>query len=268
MTIEGFDTTLAPSEEWISEEEFTNRQQELAFLWGLADQASRRTAPSYAIIARKGMGKTALMREFYRQLFTRQKKVVPFFVSFAEYQYKPNTVQLTLEKFISKLFVNFAFQYGVFKSGKFSTPPELPDLPSEQKEFFATCGDAYLEKQFLGHLEALESGAIEAAFDHAIHFASSITSRRGEAGMVMIDEFQVLTEVYDERYKNFRNITEWFQKPAEARWCPMVISGSAVSFVVYTVLDHLQEDMFVKFWGCRYPSRQSGWEQLSLDIFL
>jgi hypothetical protein len=73
--MEDFDATFAPSEEVVSPEEFTNRKQELEFLWSLADKATRRTASSYAIIARKGMGKTALMQEFYRQLFTRQTKI-------------------------------------------------------------------------------------------------------------------------------------------------------------------------------------------------
>jgi hypothetical protein len=200
------------------------------------------------------MGKTALMLEFYRQLFTQQKKIVPFFVSFAEYQSRPGVVQLTLEQFISKLFVTFAFQYGAFKSGRFSVPPELPELPSKQKEFFASCGDSQLEEEFLGHLEALETGAVDAAFQHAIRFASSITSRRGEAGIVMVDEFQVLTKIYDDRYKNFRNITEWFQKPAEARWCPMVVSGSAVSLVVETVMGGLLARRFGPYY--LYPFNQ------------
>jgi DNA-binding Lrp family transcriptional regulator len=239
MAKEDFENTFVPFEEALSPEEFTNRKDELEFLWSLADKATRRAASSYCIIARKGVGKTALMLEFYRQLFTQQKKVVPFFVSFAEYQSKPGVVQLTLEKFISKLFVTFAFQYGAFKSGKFSSPPELPETVSAQKEFFASLDDRLLEREFLNHLHALETNDIEGAFDHAVAFARSMTLRRGEAGIVMIDEFQVLTEVYDDRYKNFRNITEWFQKPAEARWCPMVVSGSAVSLVVDTVMGGL-----------------------------
>jgi DNA-binding Lrp family transcriptional regulator len=236
MTNENSVETLAPIEEFAGTEEFTNRKQELEFFWDLADQATQRTAASYVILARKGMGKTALMLELYRQLFTQQKKVVPFFVSFADDEEKPGRAQLTLERFISKLFLTFAFQYGAFKSGKYSAPPKLPRVLAEQKEFFASCGDAFLEKQFLGHLEALETGDLENAFDQAVEFASSITSLRREAGIVMIDEFQVLTSIYDERYGKFRNVTQWFQKPAEARWCPMVISGSAISPIVETVM--------------------------------
>jgi len=248
MSTETFDNTFAPAQGVVSAEEFTNRTQELEFLWSLADKASQSMASSYAIIARKGMGKTALMMEFYRQLFTQQKKIVPFFVSFAEYRSKPGVVQLTLEQFISKLFVTFALQYGAFKSGKFSTPPELPAWQKEQKEFLANCGDTYLEQQFIGHLEMLENKALNAAFDQAIRFSSYITSLRHEPGFVMIDEFQVLTELYDERYGKFRNITEWFQKPAEARWCPMVVSGSAVSLVVDTVMGGLLARRFGPFY--------------------
>jgi len=273
MNTEIFDNAYAPAQEIVSAEEFTNRKQELEFLWSLADEATRHLASSYAIIARKGMGKTALMLEFYRQLFTQQKKVVPFFVSFAEYQQKPGAVQFTLEDFVSKLFVTFAFQYGAFKSGKFSTPPEIPGLLSTLKEFFAGFGDADLEKEFLGHLEMLETGAINAAFDHAVRFASYITSLRREAGFVMIDEFQVLTEIYDKRYGKFRNITEWFQKPAEARWCPMVVSGSAVSLVVDTVMGGLLARRFGPFYlepfdqqhGLEYAYKLSRQKQIKLS---
>jgi len=239
MATENFDNAFAPFEESLSPEEFTNRKQELEFLWNLAEKATRRAASSYCIIARKGMGKTALMLEFYRQLVTQQKKVVPFFVSFAEYKGKPGRVQLSLKQFISVLFVNFAFQYGAFKSGKFSEPPAFPQLAADRKEFFAALGDALLEKEFLGHLHALETNDVHNAFHHAIDFAKTMTSRRGEAGIVMIDEFQVLTEVYDEGLEQFVDITAAFQKPAEARWCPMVVSGSAVSLVVDTVMGGL-----------------------------
>jgi len=190
MATENIFDTLAPLEEFVSVEEFTNRKQELAFLWSLAAQAQQRSSPSYALIARKGMGKTALMLEFYRQLFTQQKEVVPFFVSFAEYRDKAGVVQLTMEEFISKLFLTFAFQYGVLKSGKFTAPPKLPQLDSERREYFANLGDPFLEKQFLGHLHALETNDISSAFDQAIEFASTMTSRRGEAGVAMIDELR------------------------------------------------------------------------------
>jgi hypothetical protein len=43
----------------VSPEVFTNRKKELAFLWELAESAKKRQASSKAIIARKGMGKTA-----------------------------------------------------------------------------------------------------------------------------------------------------------------------------------------------------------------
>jgi hypothetical protein len=57
-----------------------------------------------------------------------------FFASFAEDRDKQGVVQLTLEKFISKLFLTFAFQYGAFKSGKYHLPLKLPKLPEERKQ--------------------------------------------------------------------------------------------------------------------------------------
>jgi hypothetical protein len=239
MTDEAPNVSILPSGDFVGVEEFTNRRQELVFLWDLAGQATRRQAPSYAIIARKGMGKTALLQEFHRQLFTSQKQVVPFYVSFAEYKDKPGRVQLSLKQFISILFTNFAFQYGAFKSGKFSSPPELPPTVAKQKKFFDSLDDRLLEEEYLDHLHALETNEIHNAFHHAIDFAKTMALRRGEAGIVMIDEFQVLTEVYDEGLEQFVDITAAFQKAAEARWCPMIVTGSAVSLVTKTVMGGL-----------------------------
>jgi AAA+ ATPase superfamily predicted ATPase len=248
---------LPPFAELMAPEEFTNRTRELEFLWNLADRAKRRIASSYVLIARKGMGKTALMLEFYRQLFTQQKQVVPFFVSFAEFKDKPERVQLSLGQFASHLFVNAAMQYSAFKSGKFLAPPDLPTLPAEQREFFAASGDDYLEKQFHGHVDAIATGAVDAAFHHAVEFAATITSMRGEAGLLMIDEFQVLTEVYHERLGKFVDITDGFQKAAEARWCPMLVSGSAVSLVVETTMGGLLARRFGPYYLDPFDERHA-----------
>jgi DNA-binding Lrp family transcriptional regulator len=111
-----------------------------------------------------------------------------------------------------------------------------------------------LEEEYLDHLHALETNDIHNAFHHAIDFAKTMTSRRGEAGIVMIDEFQVLTEVYDEGLEQFVDITAAFQKAAEARWCPMVVSGSAVSLVVDTVMGGLLARRFGPYY--LYPFDQ------------
>jgi hypothetical protein len=57
-----------------------------------------------------------------------------------------------------------------------------------------------------------------------------------QAGLLIIDEFQLLTHVWDEVIREYRDTTGVFQRPAEARWCPMIVSGSAVSLTEQAVL--------------------------------
>lgn len=45
---------------------------------------------------------------------------------------------------------------------------------------------------------------------------------------VIIDEFQVLTRVYNPDNDSIQNLTDSFQHASETRWAPMLISGSSV----------------------------------------
>ncbi|HHN93770.1 MAG TPA: hypothetical protein ENK17_03300, partial [Anaerolineae bacterium] len=60
---------VAPLLETVDEREFTDREKELAFLYRVVERARNRMGSSYAIIARKGMGKTAILERFYNRLF-------------------------------------------------------------------------------------------------------------------------------------------------------------------------------------------------------
>jgi len=61
---------------------------------------------------------------------------------------------------------------------------------------------------------------------------------------IFIDEFQVLTNVYDPIQKVHRDLTNSFQRASESRWAPLLVSGSAVSMFVSDALGGMLQGRF------------------------
>jgi len=110
-----------PLVEFVDEQEFTNRERELKHFWKRTMKAKRNNGSSVAIIARKGIGKTALLMRLYNDLFTKQDEVVPFFLTFAPY--KDRAEKLTVSIFNEYYFTTIIKQYIAFRLRQ----PEMVD---------------------------------------------------------------------------------------------------------------------------------------------
>ncbi len=76
-------------------------------------KAKRKNGSSFALIARKGVGKTAVLMRLYNDLFTKQDEVVPFFLTFAPY--KDPAEKLTVTIFNEYYFTTVIKQYIAFR---------------------------------------------------------------------------------------------------------------------------------------------------------
>ncbi len=219
-----------PLIELVDEEEFTNREKELEKFWNLAMKAKRKNAPSFALIARKGVGKTAVLMRLYNDLFTRQDEVVPFFLTFAPY--KDPAEKLTVTIFNEYYFTTVIKQYIAFRLRK----PEMVEEDIDIDILYDLAmknGLEELEKWFISY-HRLHNNSLEAVRVMVAQMTFRLMHKK--AGLLIIDEFQFLTHVWDEVIKSYRDTTGVFQRPAEARWCPMLVSGSAVSLTEQAVL--------------------------------
>jgi hypothetical protein len=217
-----------PLIELVDEQEFTNRETELNKFWNLAMRAKRNNGSSYALIARKGVGKTAVLMRLYNDLFTKQDEVVPFFLSFAPY--KDPAERLTVSIFNEYYFTTVIKQYIAFRLKK----PEMVEKTIDVDilhDIAMKNGLLELEEWFTSYqrLHSLEAVRVMTA-------QMTFRLMHKQAGLLIIDEFQLLTHVWDEVINQYRDTTGVFQRPAEAKWCPMLVSGSAVSLTEQSVL--------------------------------
>ena len=232
----------------VDEREFTDREKEFEFLWKLVEKIKNRRGASYAIISRKGVGKTALLTSFYNTLFMTQKKVIPFYISFAEFKTDEQKM-FKLKEFIEYYFRNLISQYISFKLNSPLLLSVIKDYSIYELKEFAKLkeldGVDYLLERYI-HL--WESKSYHNLLYFVIHFTNEFLGRQDEYGLLIIDEFQVLTGIWDEEAERPRNITDIFQKTAEAKWCPMVVTGSAVHLISKTVFGGLLARRFNPFY--------------------
>jgi GTPase SAR1 family protein len=214
----------------VDEQEFTNREKELRKFWNLAMKAKRKNGSSFALIARKGVGKTAVLMRLYNDLFTKQDEVVPFFLTFAPY--KDPAERLTVSIFNEYYFTTVIKQYIAFRLRRPEMVEDRIDIDI-LSEIARKNGMEELEKWFISY-HRLHNDSLEAVRLMVAQMTFYLMHK--QAGLLIIDEFQLLTHVWDEVINQYRDTTGVFQRPAEARWCPMIVSGSAVSLTEQAVL--------------------------------
>jgi hypothetical protein len=219
-----------PLIELVDEKEFTNRKKELEKFWNLAMRAKRNNGSSFALIARKGVGKTAVLMRLYNDLFTKQDEVVPFFLTFAPY--KDPVERLTVTIFNEYYFTTIIKQYIAFRLRR---PEMVEDSIALDilHEIAMKNGMEELEEWFTAYHD-LHDDSLEAVRRMVAQMTFRLMYK--QAGLLIIDEFQLLTHVWDEVIREYRDTTGVFQRPAEAKWCPMLVSGSAVSLTEQAVL--------------------------------
>lgn len=61
---------------------------------------------------------------------------------------------------------------------------------------------------------------------------------------VIIDEFQVLTKVYNPDSQNYRDVTDSFQHASETRYAPLLVSGSSLSMMIGNALGGMLSGRF------------------------
>jgi hypothetical protein len=192
---------IAPLLEAVDEREFTDREKEFEFLYRLVERARNRLGASHAIIARKGLGKTAILERFYNRLFVEQDEVVPFYVSFAEFgSEEEEREQLSLRRFMYIYLHALVSQYVAFHlrdGGIVQDELGLEDLLGLIRRHRGSIPMADLVERYVQH--GLEEERFWAWLPSVVQFTRRVLGYNERApGVLMIDEFQVLTDVWDE----------------------------------------------------------------------
>ncbi|MDQ1352129.1 MAG: hypothetical protein QG657_2435 [Acidobacteriota bacterium] len=165
---------------------FTGRNEEMTYFLKWISDIKERKSQSTAVLARRKMGKTAIMERLFNITFFKNDGVIPFY-----YEIKENA--MWVGDFCVYFFLSFIYQYIAFKTRK----PEY--LKPEEKSNF----DKVIEiakKEGLGYLCGIIESAAHAVSHERIDILlnivreapQTIAFRQKEFILQMIDEFQFL----------------------------------------------------------------------------
>jgi hypothetical protein len=208
---------------------FTGRKEELVFFLKWIDDIKEEKSQSTAILARRKMGKTALMERLFNITFHKNDGVIPFY-------YEIKETKMWVVDFCKDFFLTFIYQYIAFKSRK---PGYLN--PENKSDFGIAVEIA--KKEGLDYLCGIIEGAAHAVAHETIDILweivrgapQTIAFRQKEFILQMIDEFQFLNAMiyWDKGKKNLADtLAGGYLSTAESKIAPLLVSGSWVGWLM------------------------------------
>ncbi|MCP4154996.1 MAG: hypothetical protein GY757_45150, partial [bacterium] len=168
---------------------FTGRKKELAHFLKWIDDIKERKSQSTALMARRKMGKTALMERLFNITYYKNDGVVPFY-------YEVKETKMWIVDFCIDFFLTFIYQYIAFKSrnNAYLRPEDKSDF-QKVKAVAVKEGLDYLT----GIIESVEhsfrQGHVDLLWETVREAPMTIAYRQKEFIVQMIDEFQFLNSM-------------------------------------------------------------------------
>ncbi|MCP4376829.1 MAG: hypothetical protein GY794_11715, partial [bacterium] len=244
------DDRIWPVEEMLAYEEFTDRVELLRELENWVKNIQRMAAPSTALIAPRRMGKTVLLDRLVNTVFFKPEyRVAPFY-------FKMKREEITLQEFLLWYARTFFRQYiayclqdpTLFKMEELPLQ-ELLAIPSEHQAVRVT--KEYIQR-FLKHYTTYGHEDARNHWDAFIRVPENLASLTGIRVAVIIDEFQdmkfYIHHISCQRLNEMQASPEWtpgigginltatYDRQAQSRKAPMLVSGSAVTMIFRTVM--------------------------------
>jgi predicted AAA+ superfamily ATPase len=243
------ETKIWPVEEMVHEDEFTDRVELLRELEQWVNAISRMGSWSTALIAPRRIGKTVLLDRLVNTVFFKPEyQVAPFY-------FKMTREQRTLKEFLLEYATTFFRQYlayceqdaALFNNKAISLDKLLTYQTSHKAGLMAlTYIDEFLERyNHHGDEDALIH------WDGFICVPERLGSHSGTRVAVIIDEFQdmkfyvynmskeLFLKLNSEQRLNGQaaiNLPATYDRQAQSRKAPMLVSGSAVTLIFRTVM--------------------------------
>ncbi len=230
---------------------FTGRKEELGYFLKWISDIKERKSQSTALLARRKMGKTALMERLFNIIFFKNDGIIPFY-----YEIKEKDVWVV--DFCQDFFLTFIYQYIAFKSRKleYLNPENRSDF-GKAIEIAKKEGLDYLCGIIEGTAHAVTHEKIDILWDIAREAPKTIASRQKEFIVQMIDEFQFLNaRIYRDKDTKIpaNDLAGGYLSTAESKIAPLLVSGSWVGWLMnelntmlparfkYEYLENMPED--------------------------
>ncbi len=208
---------------------FTGRKEELAFFLKWIADIKEEKSQSTAILARRKMGKTALMERLFNITFFKNNGVIPFY-----YEIKESDVWIV--DFCKDFFFTFIYHYIAFKSRKtgYLIPEEKHNF-EKVKAIAVNEGLDYLSGIIDSVKYALEHEYIDGLWDTVRTAPHTIAARQKEYIVQMIDEFQFINaKIYRDKNTQIlaNDLAGSYLGTAESKIAPLLVSGSWVGWLM------------------------------------
>jgi hypothetical protein len=208
---------------------FTGRKKELAYFLKWIGDIKKRKSQSTAILARRKMGKTALMERLFNITYFMNNGVIPFY-----YEIKENDIWIV--DFCQDFFLTFIYQYIAFKTRK----PEYLVAVSESDfekaiDIAKSEGLHYITGFIESAAHAVAHEKVDILWNIARETPHKIAAGQKEFIVQMIDEFQFLNAmVYRDKEMKVRakNLAGGYLSTAESKIAPVLVSGSWVGWLM------------------------------------
>ncbi len=208
---------------------FTGRKEELAYFLKWINDIKERKSQSTALLARRKIGKTALMERLFNITFYKNDGVIPFY-------YEVKEIKTWIGDFCVDFFLTFIYQYIAFKSRKieYLMPEEKNDF-GKVKRVAVNEGLDYL----VGIIESVEysfsHGNVDILWNTVREAPKTMAGRRNEFIVQMIDEFQFLNAmIYRDKDMKIavNDLAGGYLSTAESKIAPLLVSGSWVGWLM------------------------------------
>ncbi len=212
-----------------SPELFTGRKEELTYFLKWINDIKERKSQSTALLARRKMGKTALMERLFNIIYFKNDGIIPFY-----YEIKEKDVWVV--DFCQDFFLAFIYQYIAFKSRKteYLNPENRSDF-RKAIEIAKKEGLDYLCGIIEGTAHAVAHKKIDILWDIVREAPKTIASRQKEFIVQMIDEFQFLNAmIYRDKDTKIpaNDLAGGYLSTAENKIAPLLVSGSWVGWLM------------------------------------
>jgi hypothetical protein len=232
-----------PVEEMLSEGEFTDRVEILYHLEQWYKNIKHRISSSNALISPRRMGKTALLDRLVNIVFFKDYEVAPFY-------FKMKREETTLRRFVLEYYTTFFRQYiayilqdpYLYEENSLSSTDLLKLPTSNEKVHFIQ--QNYLAR-FIARFENSDWRDARNLWEDMIKVPEILGKRLGIHVAVIIDEFQDMKfyiydaddeKEIDPKIHRPTDLTATYDRQAQSRRAPMLVSGSAVTMIFRTVM--------------------------------
>ncbi|MCP4346471.1 MAG: hypothetical protein GY795_13200 [Desulfobacterales bacterium] len=233
------DTKIWPVEEMLQYEEFSDRVEILRELDQWVRNIGRMASASTALISPRRMGKTVLLDRLVNTVFFKPDyHIAPFY-------FKMKREKITLHDFLLEYATTFFRQYLAYCHQDPELYKNSETTLKELLKYKASGKAGLMAQEYINDfLERYQHYGYEDARNHWDSFIcvpERLGSHSGIRVAVIIDEFQdmkfyVFDAALQKHLKGPINLTATYDRQAQSRKAPMLVSGSAVTLIFRTVM--------------------------------